>query len=80
MLLYIGMLVKSSNKLVTERYLPAEIWGVTVAKDVSEDKIIGIQNKGAMSINLADVVLTNFHVKLREETRLTNWYIIPQEV
>ena len=58
------MLVLSINKVVAERYLPAEIWDVTVTKDVSEDKNLVIQNTETISINLADVILTNFHVQI----------------
>ena len=64
MLLYFGMLVLSTNKVVAERYLPAEIWDVTVANDLSEDKYLVIQNTETISINLADVVLRNFHAQI----------------
>ena len=69
-LLYFGMLFLSTNKVLAERYLPVDIWDVTVAKDVPEDKNLGIQNTGAIWINLADVVLTNFHVQTAGRNKL----------
>jgi hypothetical protein len=42
-MLYFVMWVLSTNKVVAGRYLPAEFWDVAVAKEVSEDKNLGIQ-------------------------------------